>query len=70
MKSLFYTLLIIFCPFAFAENGEEILTIIFSIVIVIFYIIFVTFILVMFFKKWNQTNKLLEKINETLKNKQ
>lgn len=71
--------LILFCPLTFAhgfeqasrsaeETGEtaDLIGMIFGFGFVLIYMIFAVWILVLFFKKWNKTNKALENINKSL----
>ena len=64
-------LLILFCPFVFAEGAgaegtADLIAAVFGFGLVAVYFIFAIFVLVLFFKKWNQTNKILENINKSI----
>ena len=71
MKFLLISLLIAFCPLVFADDRETFGMIIgiMGILSWLLYILLAIFIMVMLFKKWNQTNRILKEINENIKRK-
>ena len=71
MKFLLINLLIVFCPLVFADDKGTfgIIIGIMGILSWLLYILLAIFIMVMLFKKWNQTNRILKEINENIKRK-
>ena len=55
--------LFVFCPLAFAHNGEM-FGVIIGVLVLLVYILFALFILAVVCKKWNKTNKLLEELSK------
>ena len=64
-RLLFTVLLIIFCPFALAHDGEM-FGVIIGVLVLLIYIMFACFVLGIMCKKWNQTNKILEEIKKDM----
>ena len=66
LNRLFFPIsLIIFCPFAFAHNGEM-YGVIIGVLVLLVYILFAVCVLAFLCKKWNKTNKILEEIKKNM----
>ena len=70
MKLLVFILLTAFCPLTFASGNYDglacaVLTI-FIIILLVLHFLFTIIPLVMFSRKWNQSNRTLEEINKNI----
>ena len=66
LNKLFFIILpSLFCPLAFAHDGEM-FGVIIGVLVLLVYILFAVCVLAFVCKKWNRTNKTLEEINKKM----